>query len=156
MNTRSYEIRMAQRDDLNSISELLYLLKCQYGSCKENNKNEFTKNYKKTIELILNEKKSVICVAETNDKQLIGFISFSIRNVMRANGQLATLEEIYVDSKHRRTGGGESLWRYSSALLKSQGVDYVEATSSLAHPGQREFYKKLGIEWYSNIHRVSI
>lgn len=152
----SINIRKAQNNDVGSVCELLFGLKSMYGSCTETSLDTFSKHYITSIEQALKLPTNSIWVAQTLGGEIVGFISVSRRLVLRLAGEVGVLEEIFVRQDYRRRGIGSKLWHYAIEELCKQGVKAVEVVSSLAHPGQRQFTKKIGIEWYSNIHRVQI
>lgn len=154
--SESINIRKAQANDIGSVCELLFGLKSMYGSCSETALDTFSKHYINTIEQALISPTNTIWVAQTLDGEIVGFISMTRRLVLRLAGEVGVLEEIFVKQDYRRRGIGSKLWHYAIEELCKQGVKTVEVVSSLAHPGQRQFTKKVGIEWYSNIHRVQI
>jgi len=151
----SITVRRAKATDVSSISELLFRLKSIYGSCKEKNVQSFLKHYSSSIEMAIKSKVNIVYVAEHRNK-IIGFISFTTKLVIRLAGKIGVLEEVYIKPQYRKKGVGLKLWKYSTIYLKKHGIENIEVVSSLAHPGQRQWSKKINLEWYSNIHRVKI
>lgn len=149
-------IRKATPNDADSICELLFGLKTMYASCAETTVSEFHKHYFAGVCKALRSPSNLILVAEAQHGELAAFISMTRRHVMRLGGQVGVLEEIYVSPRFRRHGIGLCLWKEAIVILKNSGINTVEIVSALAHPGQRPFAKKIGYEWYSNIHRVWI
>ncbi|MCW8932217.1 MAG: GNAT family N-acetyltransferase [Gammaproteobacteria bacterium] len=150
-----YLVREASANDLKDIVRLLFELKRQYASCKETTLEEFSKHYISSIsEAIINDS-NIIYVTAHND-HIIAFLSGTTRLTIRTNGITAVMEEIYVDSSHRRKGVGKCMWNHFTRHLLDNNIHYVEVVTSMAHPGQREFANSIGLEWYSSIHRATI
>jgi GNAT superfamily N-acetyltransferase len=149
-------IRVAIEGDQESICELLFALKRQYGSCVESTKSEFCANYLATVRDSLSNPDNVILVAANNLGRIVAFASFTTRLALRVGGLIASLEEIYVVPEYRRQRIATSLWLNASNRLRSAGIRTIEVVTSLAHPGQRQFAKGIGLEWYSNIHRATL
>lgn len=154
--TKNWEIRKADPTDAHRICELLYMLKTQYASTPANSFQEFLLVHLKVVELALGSPRNLVLVAYRPDCDVIGFISLTIRTVMRVATLLGSLEEIFVCPEYRKCGIGSSLWNEASVLLRQQGITRVEVISSLAHPGQRQFAKRIGMEWYSSVHVLTI
>lgn len=152
----NFWVRKAQEQDTRNIAELLFLLKSQYASCSEKTLEEFRARYEPAIIESLQSKFNSLWVAERDDFLILGFLSTTQRLVLRLGGRVGVLEEIYVRSDSRRRGIGVALWQAAANELKDMGIRDVEVVTSLAHPGQRPFAEKLGLRWYSSIHRVSL
>ena len=154
--SESINIRKAQVNDVEFVCELLFGLKSMYASCPETSLDAFSKHYMAAIEQALKSPTNSIWVAQTPGGEIVGFISMTRRLVLRLAGEVGVLEEIFVRQDYRRRGVGYKLWQYAIEELRKQRIKTVEVVSSLAHPGQRQFVQKIGLEWYSNIHRVQI
>jgi GNAT superfamily N-acetyltransferase len=152
--TTPFTIRAATAVDADAVCELLFGLKSMYGSCSEADLREFADHYGPTIRAAIDSSPNHVWVAEVSDGRLVGFISMTRRLVLRLAGHVGVLEEIFVRSDWRRAGVASALWHRAAEHLRSGGVGTVEVVTSLAHPGQREFARSLGLEWYSSIHRV--
>jgi len=148
-------IRKANLKDIESIGELLFGLKSQYGSCSETNFSEFLCNYQDSIRIALQSDNNFIWIA-TTENDIVGFISYTKRHVIRLRSEILAMEELFVKRDFRRKGVATLLYKESINFFISQNLHSIEVVSSLAHPGQREWSEKIGLEWYSNIHRIKI
>jgi len=149
------EIKKATINDVNSIGSLLFGLKSQYGSCNEKDETTFIYNYKNSIHKAIISKSNFIWVAFINN-EVVGFISYTRRHVLRLAADLVVMEELFVKKEYRRIGIALLLYNKSIETFLKLGVHNLEVVSSMAHSGQREWGKKIGLEWHSNIHRLTI
>lgn len=149
-------IRRAGAGDVKSICDLLFGLKSMYGSCEETTASLFHDRYAASVGVALMSPQNAIWVAETPRGEIAGFLSTTRRLVLRLGGEVGVLEEVFVRPAYRRRGLAYELWQSAIAELRGSGIRTVEVVTSLAHPGQRQFAKRIGIEWYSSIHRVAI
>lgn len=155
-DTQLVTIRKAEHADIDQVCELLFSLKTMYGSCAETTVVAFREQYAPAICAALQSPENSIWVAQTRDGTLAGFLSTTRRLVLRLAGEVGALEEIFIRPAYRRRGVAYRLWESAIADLRAHGVKTVEVVTSLAHPGQRQFAKKLGLEWYASIHRVQL
>jgi N-acetylglutamate synthase-like GNAT family acetyltransferase len=146
------QIREANKNDVQSIATLLFGLKTQYGSCIEKDVDTFVLNYQDSIKKAIASESNFIWIAELNG-QMIGFMSYTARLVLRLGSRIATMEELFILKPHRRNGIAFALFNESTKMLRNIGIKNLEVVSSMAHSGQREWGKKIELEWYSNIHR---
>jgi GNAT superfamily N-acetyltransferase len=152
----TYLVRLASERDILAICALLFDLKRQYASCSESTLDEFRVAYEGGIRLALSSDFNSIWVAEREDGTILGFLSTTHRVVLRLGGWVGALEEVYVLPGFRRHGIGFALWQAAAGNLRNKGVKTVEVVTSLAHPGQRPYAAKIGLQWYANVHRLSI
>ena len=75
---------------------------------------------------------------------------------MRLAGMVGVIEELFVHPDSRRRGITYQLWLNAASETRSKGVQAVDVVSFLAHPGQRQYGRKIGLEWYASVHRVQI
>lgn len=127
-----------------------------YGSCTERTLEAFHESYATGIEVGLRCPGNSTWVAQVPAGAIVGFLSTTYRNVLRLGGAVGCLEELFICPTNRRQGIARSLWESAVEELRSHGVRVVEVVTSLAHPGQRQFAKSIGLEWYASIHRVQI
>ena len=145
-------IREATIDDINSIAKLLFGLKKQYGSCIEKDFKSFKTNYSNSIAKAIDSKSNHIWLADIGN-EVVGFMTYTTRLLLRLGSEVATMEELFIIKEYRRKGIAYSLFNHSIRILKKMGIEHLEVVSSMAHSGQREWGKKINLEWYSNIHR---
>lgn len=146
-------VRKATLEDIGVLCELLFLLKSIYASCEETSLEDFKRRYEPGLQLALNSHTNAVWVAE-EEGRVMGFLTTTWRPVLRLGGLVGTVEEIYVRPEARRRGIAVAMWRSAVEELHAVGASVVEIVSSLAHPGQRQFARKIGMEWYASIHRV--
>jgi len=159
MNTttiQQWHIRKAVPADGRRICEMLFMLKTLYASTPANNPQEFLPLHLPVVQQALELPQNLVLVAYKLDGELIGFISLTIRTVLRIPSPLGSIEEIFVCSEYRKCGIGTALWKKAAVVLHQQGVSRVEVISSLAHPGQRQFAKSIGMEWYSSVQVLTV
>jgi GNAT superfamily N-acetyltransferase len=150
------KIKKAKPADANAICTLLFNLKTIYGSCSEANLKDFRAHYVPTILKSITSPTNSIWIAQASDGKIVGFISMTRRLVLRLAGEVGVLEEIFVMPSWRRCGIAFRLWKHAVQEMSNYGIKTIEIVSSLAHPGQRQFARKIGYEWYSNIHRIQL
>lgn len=154
--TRDYKIRQAKPSDMDEVLEMLYGLKQMYGSVPAMNLDSFQRMYRLSLEGFLDTNNCLLLVAEGEKGRLSGFASFTWKWVLRHPKPLGSFEELFVRPEERHKGIATELWTAAATQLKKYGVERVEVTTSLAHPGQREYARSVGMEWYSSVHSVSI
>ncbi len=148
-------IRRASVKDWKSITKLLFGLKSLYGSCEEDTIELFVNNYRDSVIEIIQSPQNYIWVALVNSK-IVGFMSYTTRQVLRLRGKVIAMEELFVQKDYRRLGLALKMFQESTTYFKNEGLHHIEVVSSMAHKGQREWGRKIGLEWYSNIHRLKI
>lgn len=150
---QAFIVRKATLEDMEVLCELLFHLKSMYASCEETRLEEFRKRYGLGVRLALSSNTNAVWVAEEKG-HVLGFLTTTWRPVFRLGGLVGSVEEIYVRPEARRRGIAFAMWQNAIEELRTAGVSVVEIVSSLAHPGQRPFARKIGMEWYASIHRV--
>ena len=154
---KKHTIRKANIDDVEQISGLLFALKKLYGSCTEETSSEFSCNYHQAIaKAIDNPNSSPIIVATDDSDEIVGFLSGTVRHVIRLAGSVGVFEEVFVKKEWRQLGIGKAMADALESEFARLGVHSIEMVSSLAHPGQRDFAQSIGIAWYSNTHRKTL
>lgn len=88
-----------------------------------------------------------IFVAEDNDK-LIGFATFSIRNVIRYPKQIAELDELFVLQSYREKGIGKKLMQHVEEKAKELDCYRIFIESHYDHKTAHKFYEGLGYTNY--------
>ncbi|HSW48136.1 MAG TPA: GNAT family N-acetyltransferase [Candidatus Saccharimonadales bacterium] len=132
------EIRLARISDYEELMGL-YNLFYNLPIDSERHLNPDSNSFEK----VLKSPYSYIYVAEDNTK-LVGFTSFSFRNVVRHPNLICQLEELFVLEEYRKHGIGKKF--VEKLEIKSKELDckniYIESGTNLktAH----KFYKNLG------------
>jgi GNAT superfamily N-acetyltransferase len=153
---RQWLIRRATPADAKGICDLLFMLKTMYASTPAKTLQEFLPIHLPVVQRAIRLPDHPIFVAVNQDGALVGFISLTVRTVLRIPSPVGSLEEIFVRAEHRRKGVGTALWKAAAGHLGEAGVNRVEVTTSLAHPGQRPFAKSIGMEWYASVHLLNV
>lgn len=149
-------IRRATHEDDRGICELLFMLKTMYASTPAKTLQEFLPIHLPVVKRAIQLPDHPIFVTTKQDGELAGFISLTIRTVLRIPSPVGSIEEIFVRAESRRQGVATALWKAAAAHLGKVGVHRVEVITSLAHPGQRPFAKSIGMEWYASVHLLNI
>jgi Acetyltransferase (GNAT) family len=135
MNTitiKQWHIRKAVSTDAQRICEMLFMLKTLYASTPANSLQEFLPIHLPVVQQALELPQNMVLVASKPDAELIGFISLTIRTVLRVPSPLGSIEEIFVCLEYRKCGVGTALWKEAAIVLRQKGVNRVEVISSLA------------------------
>jgi GNAT superfamily N-acetyltransferase len=98
-------------------------------------------------ELLLN-KDFWIKVAE-HDSELIGFITFSKRKVVRYPNPIVEVEEFYVKPEFRRNKIGTKLIEKVFQYAKSENCQYIFIASAKNREFAHSFYRSLGFDEYA-------
>lgn len=96
---------------------------------------------------VLKNKKNFILIAEINGK-LVGFITFSIRTVVRYPRPIVEMDELYVEPEYRRLKLGKKLVAASLKKSKQLGCYRMFVESHYKHKAAHKFYEKLGFTNY--------
>jgi len=147
---------MATPGDAEGICEMLFMLKTMYASTPAKTLQEFLPLHLPVVKRAIRLTDHLIFVAVNQNGTLAGFISLTVRAVLRIPSPVGSIEEIFVRTEHRRKGLGTALWKTALTQLSKTGVHRVEVITSLAHPGQRPFAKSIGMEWYASVHLLNI
>ena len=130
MSTSELVIRKANSDD----NDCVFKLANQLSESININQEIFEKNFE---ELIHNNNHCIL-VAEIN--QIVeGYISGNFHKAFYANGQVAFIDEIVVDSRCRNLSIGKHLMEEFEAIAKINKSVLI----SLATSGAKGFYEKL-------------
>jgi GNAT superfamily N-acetyltransferase len=85
---------------------------------------------------------TILLVAETTDGAIVGYLLGTTHLTFLANGPVAWVEEVMVDSSSRGSGIGRTLMQYAESWAKSTGSAYLALASRRAGP----FYQALNYE----------
>ncbi|MEK9196553.1 MAG: GNAT family N-acetyltransferase [Patescibacteria group bacterium] len=84
-----------------------------------------------------------------SDDIIIGFITYSIRTVVRYPKPIMEVEEFYVSPNHRRGGVGRKLFQNTLDFSKETNCQYVFLASSKDRPTAHKFYKSFDFDEYA-------
>ena len=130
MSTSELIIRKANSEDIDQI----FILANQLSESIHINKGIFEQNF----EELIHSNNHCILVAEIN-QVVEGYISGNFHKAFYANGQVAFIDEIVIDSRYRNLSIGKCLIKEFEAIAKSNNSVLV----SLATSGAKGFYEKL-------------
>jgi ribosomal protein S18 acetylase RimI-like enzyme len=135
-------IRRARKGDYNEVIRL-------YGQFV-NNPKRYSKYDADSFFKLLNARNAYIYVAEIQNK-IVGFITFSVRNVLRYEKPILEVEELYVIPEKRRKGIGRKLLEI--ALNHARNCEYVCLASGKKWKDGHKFYSALGFDQYAYHYR---
>jgi len=87
------------------------------------------------------------------EKRIVGFITFSIRTVVRYPKPIIEVEEFYVISDLRRKGIGRKLTQKALDFAKKNECQYVFLASGKDRIPAHKFYKSLSFNEYAYHYR---
>jgi GNAT superfamily N-acetyltransferase len=95
-----------------------------------------------TWDQLVDAANTVLLVAETTDGAIAGYLLGNTHLTFLANGPVAWVEEVTVDSSSRGSGIGRTLMNHAEQWAKSTGATYIALASRRAGP----FYQALNYE----------
>lgn len=84
-----------------------------------------------------------------SEEKIIGFITYSVRDVVRYPKPILEVEELYVHPDYRRHGLGKKLMEHVLEYAKSIPCQYIFLASAKERKEAHEFYKALGFDEYA-------
>lgn len=87
------------------------------------------------------------------ENKVIGFVTYTIRTVVRYPKPILEVEELYVHQDYRKHGVGRKLMEHVLEYAKSVPCQYVFLASAKERTEAHEFYKVLGFEEYAYHYR---
>lgn len=96
---------------------------------------------------LINNKNSFVNLATLKNK-IIGFISYSIRSVVRYPQPIIEVEELYIIPEYRQKGIGTKLMRHVINICKKKSCQYIFLASDKKRRPAHKFYRILGFEEY--------
>lgn len=100
-----------------------------------------------SFQRVLDNSRNFVFVAEEDDT-LIGFVTFSVRDVIRYPKPIAELDELYVDPQHRKKGLGKELMKHVEEKAKELQCYRIFIESHYDHKAAHAFYESLGYTNY--------
>lgn len=131
-------IRLAQESDYEKVIEL-YNLFVGSDRYSQHNSDSFKK--------VLKNNNNFIFVATDTDK-IIGFATFSIRDVVRYPKPIAELDELFVSENYRKHGIGKLLMNEIEKKAKELDCYRLFIESHYEHKAAHKFYESLGYTNY--------
>lgn len=87
---------------------------------------------------------SKIYLVATNVNQVIGFGSLTLKDDLWPEGQVAYLDELVIDDRHRNKGIGAQLLERLIFIAKQKGCYRIELTSAFYRKESHRFYERHG------------
>jgi ribosomal protein S18 acetylase RimI-like enzyme len=138
MQNKQLTIRLAAISDLQTVAELFD----QYRQFYEQ-KPDFTlaKNF---IATRLNNKESVVFVAQNSDKNLIGFCQIYPSFCSVAAAKIGVLYDLFVINSARKTGAGRALMLAAHEYAANNGMTRLDLTTAKDNLNAQALYESLG------------
>lgn len=133
-------IRDATSDDYKEVMNL-------YGIFVEDQKRYIDFN-NDSYSRVLNDNNTQLKLAILDDK-IVGFILFSIRNVIRYSKPIIEVEEFFVLEEYRRMKIGKVLTDVAFSFAKENDCEYVFLASGKERVPAHKFYHKYGFDEYA-------
>jgi len=132
------EVRDLKIDDIDGLVNLLGQL--------WPNKSIDKKAVKRVIEKgLINGHQIYIC-ATTDDENLVGFCSLTIKNNLWLSANLGNVDELVVDSEYRRRGIGKLLMNEIEKIAQNHNCKRIELDSAFHRTIAHDFYMGIGFE----------
>jgi GNAT superfamily N-acetyltransferase len=131
-------IRLAKKDDYLPLMELYNLFVGDDRYSKVNN-DSFLR--------VLNNPQNYIYVAEDKEK-IVGFATFSVRDVVRYPKSIAELDELFVLKDNRKKGVGKKLMDEVEKQAKKLDCYRIFIESHYDHKVAHHFYENLAYKNY--------
>jgi len=134
-------IRKANESDLPTIEKIMIEL----INSMDNKEGIDASAVLENCQSLLKENNSHLLIAEIN-REMVGFINFTIRRTILHSGPSGLIDEIVVTRNYRGKGVGKQLIGAAIEKCKQLGCCEVEVTTELTNVNAREFYKRCGFE----------
>jgi (aminoalkyl)phosphonate N-acetyltransferase len=85
-------------------------------------------------------------IAESHEREALGFISCHIQNLLHHCGKVAEIQELFVRQENRAEGIGQALVKFVEQELIALNCISFEVTAQNKRLQTHDFYKKMGFE----------
>jgi len=85
-------------------------------------------------------------LAESHEREALGFISCHIQNLLHHCGKVAEIQELFVRQENRAEGIGQALVKFVEQELIALNCISFEVTAQNKRLQTHDFYKKMGFE----------
>jgi len=109
--------------------------------------DRFSKPQSDSFATVINNPRNFIFVVEDADK-LVGFASFSVRDVVRYPKPIAELDELFVSEAYRKKGAGKLLMEAVEKQARELECYRLFIESRYDKKVAHQFYEKLGYTNY--------
>jgi len=131
------QIRKVEQKDMLTVYEQICLLE------------EFTFNIN-AFENIFNhnikDENVLYYLAESHEREALGFISCHIQNLLHHCGKVAEIQELFVRQENRAEGIGQALVKFVEQELIALNCISFEVTAQNKRLQTHDFYKKMGFD----------
>ena len=90
-------------------------------------------------------KDSFVIVAEI-EGNVVGYLLGEESDIPYYNFKIAELCNMCIDSKYRKQGIGNALYKEFERTFRAQGITHFTVTASFKNENAKSFYKKMGFE----------
>jgi ribosomal protein S18 acetylase RimI-like enzyme len=90
------------------------------------------------------------------DETIVGFITYSLRSVVRYPKPIVEVEEFFVLEEYRHLKIGKELMDHVFDFAKEKNSQYVFLASGMERVSGQKFYKKYGFDKYAYHYRKEI
>lgn len=146
IQSMTIDIRKVNLNDLN----IVYQMICQL----ENDTLDFD-GFKNAFIQNLNHENVCYYIAQTG-QDLIGFISVHVQFLIHHAGEVAEIQEFYVDQNHRGKGIGKKLMAEVFSFLKNKSIASIEVSSNKKRIENVAIYEQLGFRLTHNKLTISM
>lgn len=109
--------------------------------------DRYSKHDNDSFKKVLENHRCFIFVAE-DERKLAGFVSFSVRDVIRYPKPIAELDELFIKEENRKHGLGKMLMEIVERKAKELNCYRMFIESSFKHEAAHKFYESLGYTNY--------
>lgn len=131
-------IRFSTKDDLLKTAELFDQYRQFYEQAPD---LALAKSF---IAQRINGQDSIIFVAETSDKKLIGFCQIYPSFCSVAAAKIGVLYDLFVDNNSRKTGAGRALMLAAHEFAANNGMARLDLTTAKNNLKAQALYESLG------------
>lgn len=110
-------------------------------------KDRYSKHNNDSFNKVIKSKNNFIYVAEDKNK-VIGFVTFSVRLVIRYPKPIAELDELFILPEYRRKGVGNMLMCKVLSKAKELNCHRLFIETHYKHEAAHKFYESLGFTNY--------
>jgi PhnO protein len=135
MKSENISIRTAKKNDMLTVYEQI---------CDLENKTLKMNDFRKTFNINVSNKNIIYLVAAVNKKEIVGFISCHIQNLLHHEKRVAEIQELYVNKKYRQQGVGTLLINKVVEKLKTKKIESFEVTAQNKRKKTHDFYISTG------------
>ena len=128
-------IRKCTKEDADSIFKIICQLEGENPSRDDFNKVFFSNLEKPEIYYI---------IAEFNSK-IIGFASMHIQQLLHHTGNVAEIEELFIDPFYRNRGYGEELLSYLRDIAENKNCKHFEISCNVVRDKAYDFFSNRGM-----------